>query len=131
MKHIKRYTNNTDAIIGTYFTTEGLERCVSAERINIAIRETVEQMQLPQRGFPTDRVSSHSLRSGGAMAMHLAGISDNTIKKQGHWSTDSFLMYIHEQISAFSIGISTKMSQPIDFHNVAYTATKGPKLIIG
>ena len=101
MKHIKRYTNNIDAIIGTYFTTEGLERCVSADRMNIAIRETVEQMQLPERGFPTDRVSSHLLQSGGAMAMHLAGISDNTIKKQGRWSTNSFLMYIHEQISAF------------------------------
>ena len=57
------------------------------------------------------------------MAMHLNGIHRDTIRKQGRWSSDTFLMYIHEQISAFSAGLSAKMSQHIGWFNIA-----GPSL---
>ena len=52
------------------------------------------------------------------MAMHLNNIDHDKIRKQGRWSSDTFLMYIHEQISAFSYGLSTKMSKEIGFHNI-------------
>ena len=58
------------------------------------------------------------------MAMHLNGINWDKICKQGHWSTDTFLMYIHEQISAFSIRLAQKMSMEIGWHNI-----DGPSLI--
>ena len=51
--------------------------------------------------------------------MHLNGIHHNTIQKQGQWSSDTFLMYIHEQISVFSAGLSTRMSQHIGWFNIA------------
>ena len=58
------------------------------------------------------------------MAMHLNGIHRDTIRKQGRWSSDTFLMYIHEQISAFSAGLSAKMSQHIGWFNIA-----GPNIL--
>ena len=58
------------------------------------------------------------------MAMHLNGIHHDTIWKQGRWSSDTFLMYIHEQISAFSTGLSTRMSQHIGWFNIA-----GPSIL--
>jgi hypothetical protein len=65
---------------------------------------------LDKKGLPPEAVSSHSIRArgGGAMAMHLNNIDRNKIRKQGHWSSDTFLMYIHEQISAFSAGLASK-----------------------
>jgi len=52
------------------------------------------------------------------MAMHLNGVDRDTIRKMGRWSSDTFLMYIHEQIAAFSDGISKKMSTEIGWHNI-------------
>ena len=58
------------------------------------------------------------------MALHLNKCDRDTIKKQGRWSSDTFLMYIHDQISAFSKGLSKKMATPISFRNIG-----GPTLI--
>ena len=74
----------------------------------MAVKQSTGYLGLEQHRLHKSHVGSHSLRAGGAMAMHLNGISDNTIKKMGRWSSDTFLMYIHEQILAFSKGISQK-----------------------
>jgi hypothetical protein len=55
------------------------------------------------------------------MAMHLNNVPCDTIQKAGCWSSDTFLMYIHEQIAAFSKGISKRMSTEIEWQNI-----KGP-----
>ena len=59
------------------------------------------------------------------MAMHLNGIDRDKIRKQGRWSSDTFLMYIHEQISAFSAGLSARMSVDVGWFNM-----EGPTLTI-
>ena len=100
-------------------------RYVSAKDISKAVKDTAEQIGLfnPEVGYVRSDVSSHSLRAGGAMAMHLAGVDTNIIRKQGRWKSDTFLMYIHEQISAFSAGVSAKMSTQVNFRSI-----KGPDL---
>ena len=77
-------------------------------------------LNLNKQGLLPKHVGSHSLRAGGAMTMHLNKVDHNTIKKMGRWSSDTSLMYIHEQIAAFSSGISTQMSNPIVFQNIAF-----------
>jgi hypothetical protein len=52
------------------------------------------------------------------MTMHLNKIDHDTIHKMGCWSSDTFLMYIHKQIAAFSSGLSKKMSTEIGWHNI-------------
>lgn len=58
------------------------------------------------------------------MAMHLNGVNHDKIRKMGRWSSDTFLMYIHEQVSAFSAGLSKKMAKEIGWHNI-----EGPSIV--
>jgi hypothetical protein len=58
------------------------------------------------------------------MTMQLNGEDGDTIRKQGCWSSDTFLMCIHETIAAFSTGISKCMSCHIPFINL-----KGPTIV--
>ena len=44
-------------------------------------------------GLDPSRVSSHSLRIGGATAMAAAGMSEYEIKQMGRWKSDVFLDY--------------------------------------
>ena len=71
------------------------------------------------KGYTVDRVLSHSLRAGGAMAMKLSGASDSTIMRIGRWTSLTYLTYIHSQIGALSEGVSWKMSQCFQFQNVS------------
>jgi hypothetical protein len=41
-------------------------------------------------------VGGHSIRSGGATSLALAGIPDNIIQGMGRWSSDSFKIYIRK-----------------------------------
>ena len=61
------------------------------------------------------------------MAMHLNNIDRDKIRKQGRWSSDTFLMYIHEQISAFSSGLASKMSTEIGWHNIDGPTLTAPR----
>lgn len=121
--HILTYGLDTE-ILGTYFNAKGRQCKLVSRNINDAVKTAVVALNLVKRGFPPTAISSHSLRAGGAMAMHLNGASPVAIRKQGRWSSDTFLMYIHEQISAFSAGLSTMMSKNIGWRNIA-----GPALV--
>jgi hypothetical protein len=92
---------------------------ISAQHISSTLKQAAGSIGLYTLGYSEGDVSSHSLRAGGAMAMHLNGIDPNTIQKMGRWKSRTFLMYIHEQISAFATGVSVKMSNHIPFRHIA------------
>ena len=87
--------------------------------MNAAVKQAVVHLGMLDKGFSPKNVGSHSLRAGGAMACKLNGIDRDTIKKIGRWSSDTFLMYIHEQISHLTKGAALKMSTRIQFRNIA------------
>ena len=129
MKHILLHTTNQDTIIGTLFTpTYPQGKGVTAAKMNRAIKYTIKMLDLDKKGLLPEHVGNHSLRAGGAMARHLNKVDHKTIKKMGRWSSDTSLMYIHEQIAAFSSGISTQMSNPIVFQNIAFQPARVPLL---
>jgi hypothetical protein len=109
--------------ISAYPLHDGSLAHVFASHINAAVKQAVTSIGLLSHGFILRNVSSHSLRAGGAMALKLHGYDRDTIKKMGRWSSDTFLTYIHEQIGAFSSGLSTKMAVPIPFYNRAQPLT--------
>lgn len=77
------------------------------------------RLQYPeQKGIPIDRIDTHSLRSGGANALLLAGFSDREIQKMGWWRSATFKEYIREELACFSEGMSTKMKQRFAFVNI-------------
>lgn len=45
--------------------------------------------------FP-DNVAGHSMRSGGATALAIAGVPDNRIQAIGRWSSEAFQIYIRK-----------------------------------
>lgn len=103
--------------ISTYFDSTGPKQ-VRPRHINSTIKRAVVTMKMDKFGFTPNLVSSHSFRAGGAMALKLNGVDPIVIKKQGRWSSNTFMMYIHEQISALSEGLATKMSSYIPFANM-------------
>ena len=83
------------------------------------VRVAAAALGLRAQGFQEERLGSHSLRAGGAMALKLHGYDDTTIMKMGRWTSLTFLQYIHNQIAHLSHDISKKMSIALPFVNVA------------
>ncbi len=72
---------------------------------------------LISRGYTLDRISSHSLCAGGAMAMKLSRVSDSTIMWVGWWLSLTYLTYVNFQIGALTARVAWKMSTAFTFQN--------------
>jgi hypothetical protein len=104
--------------INIVYHARGRVSWVTDRDIGFAVWWGVTSNQLTSRGYTLDRVSSHSLRAGGAMAMKLSGASDSTIMRVKRWSSLMYLTYIHSQIGALTAGVAWKMSAAFRFQNV-------------
>ena len=62
-------------------------------------------------GFAPEVVGTHSLRSGGAMAMYITRVPDRMIMFIGRCHSLGSMVYIQQQISYFSEIVSVCMSQ--------------------
>ena len=117
--HLYKHAADSDELLCEYF--DHLEKSyvtITNNDMLKLVQAAGVDLKLEKKGFPSERLGTHSLRTGGAMAMEVNGETDQNIKKMGRWSTDTFLMYIHEQISHLTKGISDKMPQPFPFFNV-------------
>ncbi len=86
----------------------------------MAIKRAASVLDYPiAKGIPIERIDTHSLRSGGANALSLAGLSDTQIQKMGRWQGATFKEYVRKELASFSEGMSTKMKQKFHFVNVA------------
>ena len=93
---------------------------VQSSEIVAAVRAAAKALKLQDRGIDPDMIGAHSLRAGGAMALKIMGYADSTIRKFGRWTSDTWMMYIHSQISKLYEGVAQKMSTPIEYHNIAF-----------
>jgi hypothetical protein len=122
--HIRQHTTTSQTLIGTYFTpTRPNGWIITATDINTTLKTAVKAQGLERFNISPADISSHSLRAGGAMALHLNQVPDRTIQILGRWSSDTFLIYIHQQIAAFSHNLSTLMSTNITYHNTHINPT--------
>ena len=119
--HIISNGGGAESAIATYYDKPNVDKAVSYNNISNAVREGAKGIGLftGQYGYTPEDIGTHSLRAGGAMAMHLNGIPSTTIQKQGRWKSQTFLMYIHEQIGSFAAGISLKMATHLPFRQIA------------
>lgn len=104
--------------IGSYTNSRGRQARISARHIREAIREAAVECDLPAQGYDLKRIGSHSLRSGGAMALKLAGYSHDIIQKLGRWRSDTYLRYIQTQIAQLTSGVAANMTRLTQFQNV-------------
>jgi hypothetical protein len=91
---------------------------VTDRDIGIAVQWGAIYDGLLLRGYTLNRILTHSLRAGGAMALKLSGASDSTIMRVGRWTLLTYLTYIHTQIGALTAGLAWKMSAAFTFQNV-------------
>jgi len=112
------HSASTTCPLSTVFHTDRQPTTVSDRDITIAVRWGATFDGLLDRGYTLERVSSHSLRAGGAMALALAGESAITIMRVGRWTSTTYMTYIHSQIGALAKGLAWKMSQRHTFHNI-------------
>ena len=97
-----------DTKISSYFAND-IVRETDSGIIRARLRAVVAVIGVKILGFTKDDVGLHSIRSGGAMAMFLAGVSEIIIQRVGRWESTAFLEYIREQVENFTYGVSKKM----------------------
>ena len=122
--HIYANGGSEDDMLCTYVDHVG-KGVVFDQDMSKLIKVAVADLKLETRGFPAARVGTHSLRAGGAVALALSGQSSAMIKKIGRWSSDTFLMYVHEQIAHLTAGVAEGMAQPFPFSNIEGATTSG------
>ena len=91
---------------------------VQPNHVLCAVRRGARTAKLTDSGYILSRIGAHSLRASGAMALWLSVHSPEAIMTLGRWCTQTFLTYIHAQITELTAGTSKKMRQPVLFHNV-------------
>ena len=117
--HIRKHTKDPTTFISAYFDSSGVRRDVNDNDIRRALKiAAIAKDYESLRGIPISRVDTHSLRAGGANALHLAGYKDREIQKMGRWRSDTFKEYISEQLDKFTKGMSTNMRRRFNFVNV-------------
>ena len=122
--HVYANNGSGDDMVCTFFDHVG-KGVVMDHDMNKLVKVAVADLKLEARGFPSTRVGTHSLRAGGAVALALSGQSPEMIKKIGRWSSDTFLMYVHEQIAHLTVGVAEGMAQTFPFSNVEGATTSG------
>jgi hypothetical protein len=129
IKHIHSHTSNLNTIISTYFPNGSRTgKLMRGSDINCALKAAVTKLNTKQHGFQVAQISSHSLRAGGTIELHLHNAPTQTIRKMGRWSSDTFLDYIQKQIAVFSAGLTTAMRKNILLHKIGFRGIAAPIL---
>lgn len=116
--HIRKHSADKNEKLSAYFVN-GVRYHLKDGEIRERLKMAAVKLEYPSRGMPVGSIDTHSLRSGGANALHLAGYSDREIQKMGRWRSDTFKEYIRENLSEFSQGMSTAMKKSLKFVNVS------------
>ena len=115
---IRDHSDNPKLTLSSYYS-KGTRNDVTDKHIRSALKLAAGALGYPARGFPIDRIDTHSLRSGGANALSLAGYSDTQIQKMGRWKGATFKEYIREELHVFSQGMSKHMKNTFRFVNIS------------
>jgi hypothetical protein len=98
-------------------------RFISQAATNTLLRHTCKIKPDLYFGYQADSIGSHSLRSGAAMALFLAGEPTSKIMILGRWSSDAFMMYIRPNVQQWTSGMSKDMIRTNDYHISAHSTT--------
>ena len=83
---------------------------ITNQDISGALKMAVTFLDYPTtKGIPSNGIDTHSLRSGGANALLLAGYSNTHVQKMGIWHRAMFKEYIREELACFLEGMPRNM----------------------
>ncbi len=105
--HLRDMGTDSKTFISAYYNEEKKRGDVTNEDISKALKAAAVVLDYPTvKGIPVDPINTHSLQSGGANALSLAGYLDTQIQKMGRWCGATFKEYIREELACFSEGMS-------------------------
>ena len=107
---------NEDTPVCTYMGDNGRLTQLSSATMLVRLRTAVTMVGEDRLGFKASEVSTHSIRSGAAMAMYLDNVPVFTIMLIGRWKSDAFLNYIRKQVEMFSHNVSTRMLKHLEWY---------------
>jgi hypothetical protein len=114
--------------VNAYATTGGNLAYLTGDQVRLRLRQAADRIGTARLGYTSDEIGTHSIRSGAAMAMYLAGVPAFTIMLIGRWSSDAFLRYIRRQVQEFSAGVSSKMLLTDEFFAVSGITPNDPRV---
>ncbi len=82
---------------------------ITSTQVLSALRAASNAVGSARLGFEPSEMGTHSLCSGAAMEMYLAGVPVYTIMLIGRWLSDAFLRYIRKQMEQFSRHVAKQM----------------------
>mmetsp|Transcript_49032 Transcript_49032/g.118772 ORF Transcript_49032/g.118772 Transcript_49032/m.118772 type:complete len:327 (-) Transcript_49032:1122-2102(-) len=104
--YLRRHGASPDTPIFSTHTSKGWQPLRSFQ-LNRILKAAAAS--LPHLHYAPSDVSGRSLRSGGAMALLLAGVDVNTIKLIGRWRSDAMFRYLHAQAMPLVAPLAGKM----------------------
>ena len=125
--HLRDNNADENDIISSFWDHLGQSH-VTDVNMRTSIRAAVTSLGLTKQGITPTRVGTHSFRAGGAMALRFANASRDDIKKMGRWSSDTFLIYIQDQIAEYSEGWTNKMATPRSYFNLEGAFSQAPSI---
>jgi hypothetical protein len=121
--HLRSRGVDSKTFLSAYYDNTGKWSDVTNEDMSRALKSAATVLDYPTaKGIPIDCINTHSLRSGRANALSLAGYSDTQIQKMGWWRRATFKKYIRKELACFSEGMSPSMKRTFDFFNIAGNA---------
>jgi hypothetical protein len=121
--HLRKHQADSKTFLSAYFEEGGKRADVTNENVSKAIKCAGTTLEYPtSKGIPIAWLDTHSLQSGGANALSLAGYSDTQIQKMGRWRRATFKEYTRKELACFSDGMSTSMKKQFEFVNVSGNA---------
>jgi hypothetical protein len=91
---------------------------ISSKEVLKQLRDAATAVGEKKLGFPVERIGTHSIRAGAAMAMFLAGVPCETNQLIGRWRSRTFMKYLRIQVTASTRGVTTKMTSLDSFFTV-------------
>ena len=67
--HIRQHASDQKTFLSAYFDDKGTRCDVTDRNVSAVLKIAALVLDYPSRGFPIDRIDTHSLRSGGANAL--------------------------------------------------------------
>ena len=102
---------------------QGSLEWISSKDVVHQLRQATREVGEGRLGFTAESVGTHSLRSGAAMAMFLAGVPCETIQLIGRWRSQTFMRYIRIQVPESTKGVTTKMTMRNSFFTITADET--------
>jgi hypothetical protein len=91
---------------------------ITSDEVIKSLDAAAESIGYENLGVEKGDFGTHSIRSGGAMAMYLDEVPIYSIMMIGRWSSDAFLRYIRKQVEQFSHNISKRMNKHMHYRHI-------------